>query len=278
MLAADAGHTEVVQVLLAAGANVVTRTLEEFTALHLACKNGKHAVVQQLLAAGADMEVPYTDQNLTPLHTAAGANKEARTGSGSTALFMASRHGKHDVVRLLLAAGAARNSGTTPLYEAALNGHVKAIQLLLQRGANAQVVVGGRTPLTEAAESGFVAFIQLLLEAWGQPPTMATALLQAALAAVRLWELKAFARLAMELGKLYPAELPQLFEDWDYASGEISDVVKAVLEAWASDVSSLHKQQAAVHAREAAVEKERHVLEQLVVHIAGMVKSTAHLT
>jgi hypothetical protein len=86
----------------------------------------------------------------------------------------------------------------------------------------------------------------------------------------------AFAWLAKELRKLDPAELQLLFEGEDPVPA--ADALEAVMDSWASDASSVDEQRAAVCEREKAVAKEQQALQQLVVHIAGMAKSTAHLT
>lgn len=52
-----AGHTECVRVLLAAGSLVDAVTTSGSTALHSAASNGHHEVVQHLVAAGADVDV-----------------------------------------------------------------------------------------------------------------------------------------------------------------------------------------------------------------------------
>jgi ankyrin repeat protein len=51
--ACAAGHTQVVQLLLRAGASAVSVNKSAETPLHLACYGGHSAVVQWLLAAGA---------------------------------------------------------------------------------------------------------------------------------------------------------------------------------------------------------------------------------
>jgi hypothetical protein len=77
--------------------------------------------------------------------------------------------------------------------------------------------------------------------------------------------------LPKELQKLYPAELHQLFEGEDPVPAAAA--VAAVLAAGASDVSSMDEQRAVVCAREAAVASEKHALQQLVVHVAGIAKT-----
>jgi ankyrin repeat protein len=54
VMAADKGHLEIVQVLLAAGVKTGARTLNRATPLHMACQKGHIRVVETLLDAGAD--------------------------------------------------------------------------------------------------------------------------------------------------------------------------------------------------------------------------------
>ena len=49
------GHQEVVQALIAAGANVNQQNNNGWTPLHCAASNGHQAVVQALIVAGADV-------------------------------------------------------------------------------------------------------------------------------------------------------------------------------------------------------------------------------
>lgn len=76
MFAAEAGHPEIVALLIEAGANVHSENNDGETALHLAAGKGRTQVTRILLAAGADFE--------------------ARDGNGRTPLYHAfeKRHGE----------------------------------------------------------------------------------------------------------------------------------------------------------------------------------------
>ena len=73
---------------------------------------------------------------------AAGADPQARTSNGETALHLAALHPEPDFADLLLAAKAdprAQNAdGESPLHWAALSGHIVVAQRLLARGADAR--------------------------------------------------------------------------------------------------------------------------------------------
>lgn len=75
------GRAESVKGLIAEGANIEVRALDDWTALTVAAKNGHYEVVKILLENGADVN--------------------AKEGGGHTALFWAER-GKHEEVAELL--------------------------------------------------------------------------------------------------------------------------------------------------------------------------------
>ena len=91
-LAALYGHTQCVEMLLGAGANVAVRDADGGTPLHDACAGGFEEIVGMLLAAAGP----------------AGASEvaNARDGDDETPLHMAARGGYPGIVRMLLAAGA----------------------------------------------------------------------------------------------------------------------------------------------------------------------------
>lgn len=68
--AAQEGHTEVVDLLLAAGASVNSCPLSNATALYNAANGGHLDVVDRLVTTGADVDLK-TSSGSTPLHAAA---------------------------------------------------------------------------------------------------------------------------------------------------------------------------------------------------------------
>ena len=117
--ASQKGHTAVVELLLAAGADVTAVSGFNMTALHFASLNGHKAVVKLLLAAGADVHA---------------------VSIGRTPLHLASQKGHGAVAELLLTAGAdvtaVNRSNMTPLQFATQKGHEAVANLIREHVAN----------------------------------------------------------------------------------------------------------------------------------------------
>jgi ankyrin repeat protein len=125
MVAAWYGHDDVVSVLLQSGADANRRLAtasysKGVTPLYMAARNGWPKTVMLLLGARADPELARVADESTPLATAA-------------------KHGRAEVIQVLLRAGAAIDAvdggDSTPLLLAAKHGHPAAVELLLQAGA-----------------------------------------------------------------------------------------------------------------------------------------------
>ncbi|KAG2491745.1 hypothetical protein HYH03_009908 [Edaphochlamys debaryana] len=107
------GQVEVVRALLAAGVPLEATSKGGFTALHVACWQGRTEAARALLEAGADQDAATQADGLTPLHMAcaggrfgatralleAGARRDAKTSDGSTALDLA--EGRGELLELL---------------------------------------------------------------------------------------------------------------------------------------------------------------------------------
>ena len=131
--AAQRDNVELVDLLLAAGANAKAATRYNITPLSLACMNGNAAIVERLLKAGAD--------------------PNAASEEGETALMTAALNGKPDAVKVLLAMAPMSHAkdpvkGQTALMWAASEGNTAAVKLLLEPGADIKAKSkGGFTPL-----------------------------------------------------------------------------------------------------------------------------------
>jgi ankyrin repeat protein len=156
--AAQAGHKDSVEFLLARGGDVHARCDGPYgTPLTMAASNGRREVAELLLARGADVN--------------------ARSDDGDSPLHDAASRGHFDVVRLLLNRGADVNArstsripaqaraGNTPLHDAVAKGHEEVVGLLLARGADVGARSGRRmTPLHLAAGPERAGIVRRLLD------------------------------------------------------------------------------------------------------------------
>lgn len=178
--AAQEDNLEQVQELLP-GMNVNLRDKRSgTTALEHAVKNGNRQMVQLLLAAGADVNtrdqggqtvlMMVNDDATTDLVwdlLNAGANVNEKDKEGNTPLIEAAGVNNIEVLRTLLDAGAditARNDeGETPLMMAASAGLVNNVRALLLAGSDLNQRNGeDKSALSQAIENGHHAVIRLL--------------------------------------------------------------------------------------------------------------------
>jgi ankyrin repeat protein len=188
--AIDYDHPDIALLLLEGGANPETRSSNGNTVLCMASSRGHADVVRWLIGRDADLNAMSRDwaedgfyMEWTPLHAAiykerrhivplllgGGANTEARSDDGETALYLASSRGCADIVRQLLSRGAdpnaeckSRYAHGTPLHVASCSGSPETARVLLEHGANPNALNhSGGTALHLASE---ITVIDLLLE------------------------------------------------------------------------------------------------------------------
>ncbi len=153
--AAKRRDTPAIRTLIAGGADTNVRFGDGSTALHWAAYWDELEMVELLLAAGAQVDAS-DDHGVTPLWLAcangarpsmvdrllrAGADANAGHSSGESALMSAARTGNNAAVDLLLSAGAnvgasERARGQTALMWAAAQGHTGIVQRLIDARAD----------------------------------------------------------------------------------------------------------------------------------------------
>ncbi|MCJ7449416.1 MAG: ankyrin repeat domain-containing protein [Bacteroidales bacterium] len=174
--AAEAGDTATVGELIHSDSKLLSVTnAAGYMALHVAAIEGHTDVVELLLASGADINRPSASDESgrsTPLHCAAyygqldvvqlllskGANIEAKEINGCTPLHIASFMGQNKVVEFLISKGANleakdERNRTTPLLWAVAAGKIDVVETLLSKGAAVNTKdTKGETPLSVATQ------------------------------------------------------------------------------------------------------------------------------
>ncbi|KAF7954398.1 hypothetical protein EAE96_005521 [Botrytis aclada] len=149
--AISSGNNALVRFLVGKGANPNHQSgTHRMTPLCKASSRGQLTIVDTLLEAGACVDI---------------------LASFGTALYMAIRQGRKEVVALLLEAGAnpnvfAKSCSNTALQEAVQRGDKAIIDLLIQNGADINALSNSRsgTALQEAVKTGDKVIIDLLIE------------------------------------------------------------------------------------------------------------------
>jgi len=201
MWATANGHTEVVRLLISAGADVNAASRGEFTPLMFAARAGAIDAAQLLLKAGSSVNVSTSD-GLSPLLLTA-ASIDAITGSDYRLVVGESAHEAMGV--LLLEHGADVNQadqyGMTSLHYAVEMDKPLLLRSLLEAGGNPNAKLSqglpfrrgdyvgreaydGASPFWLAARLGDIEMMRELLaagadpelrQAWGVTPTMVAA-------------------------------------------------------------------------------------------------------
>lgn len=183
-VAAKDGHTKVIELLLRHGANIQSIS-SVGSALHFAVYGGYGSAVRSLLTHGINPAL-RDPLGATALHVAAespesitetvemlleyGADLNAVTQEGETALHLAIRQKSEEAVKILLEHNAdcdiTPKDGWKALLAAVATGEVNIVRLLLDHGIDVNAVNEvGWTPLMFVADRGYVKIMEMLLEA-----------------------------------------------------------------------------------------------------------------
>ena len=186
MVAAERGHTSIVQYLLDEGAPVNTQDVYGITSLMTASQEGHSEVVRVLINYGADVNILAKEPNLTALIIACNYQRtvcvDLLLAGGADPNLCSARYSPllaacmtHDqpmdptVLDKLLSAGANPNTqtaedGSTALMDAAYYGYEKGVEILLNAAADVNIQASeGDTALHAAAAEGHLAVCKILL-------------------------------------------------------------------------------------------------------------------
>jgi len=164
MYAAEAGHLQVVSVLMLYRADVNVANLDGWTATIFAVSCAQSA--EETDSQGHDSCVIELLKGK--------ANPNAKTSTGMTALHVACASGRLELALNLLTHGADPNitgsDGMTPLALASDGGHAEVVSALLEAGSSVDAAdVDGRTALMFASALGHQDVVAALLEANADP-------------------------------------------------------------------------------------------------------------
>ena len=183
MKASQKGQTDIVKILLDAGANNDLQDSFGDSALVWASMEGHSNCVKMLLDAGANTDLQSRNgwcalmaasrrghPVCVKLLLNAGANRDLQNSVGCSALILASSWNHPHCVKLLLNAGANTelqdSDGASALVAASKRGHPECVKLLLDAGVNTNLQKSnGASALIEASKEGHSDCVKLILTA-----------------------------------------------------------------------------------------------------------------
>jgi len=162
LLAISQGDNEIVQLLIAAGADIDLAGSDGQSPLYMAYYRNRRAAFARLLDAGANPDVCLA--NGVPLVYGAAANQRRETVD---ALLQHGARADADLIQTLL------ETGTTPLHTAAQKGDLNQVSQLLATGADPNIPdKRGYWPIHHAHAEGHIDIVKRLLP--GTPASIVT--------------------------------------------------------------------------------------------------------
>jgi len=185
--AVSGGYLDIVDFLIAAGADVNAQDSQMRAPLHLACYDGHREIAEKLISHGANLEARFAN-GATPLfwtvpggHTEVfellvkkGADIDVKVDNGANLLHTCALYGKKDMAKILIEKGADVNrtsdDGTRPINYAVARGHMEVLKLLIDKGADMNAGDDrGYTPLRISIMLGKSEVVQTLLAKGADP-------------------------------------------------------------------------------------------------------------
>ena len=172
-VAAQNGHTDIIKLLFARGADINKRDISGKTSLYYATENGKVHTAQVLINLGAELPLAQAAVNgqteVIKSLLAAGAKPSMRDSEGHTALIHAAWMGRLGMVNILLQNGANPNEGNqygnTPLHVCALAEGKEVAKRLIDAGADVNAKnIFGLTPLYHAVDCNQNNMVRILMD------------------------------------------------------------------------------------------------------------------
>ncbi|XP_013384574.1 kinase D-interacting substrate of 220 kDa [Lingula anatina] len=184
LMAADKGKVECLEVLLDAGTSPDTKALG-YTPFILAAQNGHLAIMHILHARGCNVMRTTHPVRGSALHWAVAnghqecvdfllttqIDRDAQTMHGRTAVMLAARNGRPEILKTLLNANCKvdiveRSTGYNALHHAAVEGWTDCVQMLLSAGIDPNATtVSGDSALIIAARKNRLETVEVLIKA-----------------------------------------------------------------------------------------------------------------
>jgi ankyrin repeat protein len=177
---------DLIDTLLAKGANIDAVDAQGETPLHHAVTDGQTEIIKLLLSRGANVNFKESKFGLTPLHLAViipfeykteiinllleyGTDIDAVTNKGVTPVQFALTANHPEIVKLLISEGANVNNqdidGEILLHSASKRGNSDLVKILLSNGAKPNIKDNdGKTPLDIAIKEGHSEIVIILKE------------------------------------------------------------------------------------------------------------------